>query len=209
MSDPFFSWAELGRGLLEVVFPPQCGGCGDWGREPFCRVCSEALEPAPVVQIEGADATFALWTYGGPVVAAIRALKFEGRRDLAQSLGRSLLPLVPQGYEVIVPVPMSSQRLRQRGYNQARELARPLGLKTLPRALVRTRAADPQVGLDRQARLLNLRGALGPGPQGIAERSVILLDDVITTGATAYAAVTVLRSMGAKRVAVLALAQTP
>jgi ComF family protein len=110
--------------------------------------------------------------------------------------------------DCIVPVPVSHARLRSRGYNQARELARGLPLAVRPFALARRDGRD-QIGLDKKARLENLKGAFLPGRQSIRGESVLLLDDVVTTGATAGAASVALKEAGARRVVVLAVAYTP
>lgn len=209
MSEQLWTWNAFARGLLSSLFPPACAACPRVGREPFCRLCGEALEPASPVTIEGAERTRALWAYGGPVSIAVQRLKYQNRADLGRSLGEAMRPLL-EGIEgeVVVPVPLTRRRLRERGYNQARELARGLGLPVFPRALERVGDARDQVGLDKRARLENLKDAFRLGAAPLKGRSVILLDDVITTGATATAALRALQKAGPKRVVVLALAHT-
>lgn len=199
----------LGVGLLEALFPPPCGGCEDVGREPFCRICTEALLPAQPFEIEGAEAALACWAYGGPVARALRDLKYEGRWPLGRALGAQMQLMLPQlpTVDVIVPVPLAPAALVARGYNQARELARGISRPILPRALLR-RPGATQVGLTRQERLMNLRDAFEPGPEAVKDRSVLLVDDVVTTGATAEAACKILAAAGANRVVVLAAAHT-
>jgi ComF family protein len=200
----------LGVGLLEAVFPPACAACPDVGREPFCRLCAEALEAAGPFTVEGAEAAAAAFSYGGPVAEAVQHLKYGGRWALGRGLGAALAPLLASlpPVELAVPVPLSRARLVARGYNQARELCRGLPLPVRPRALVR-RHGQEQVGLGREARRANLLEAMGPGPQSVAGARVLLVDDVVTTGATAEAATAALRAAGAKAVVVLALAHTP
>lgn len=196
-------------GLASAVLPPSCAACGALGREPFCVLCSDALEPAPPFAIEGADVSVAVWLYGGPVASAIHHLKYHARPELGRSLGLALrAPIDALGaVDAIVPVPLSRRRLVERGYNQARELVRPLRRPTLARALRRDDHAREQVGLDRAARLENLARAFTPGSDDVRGLSVLLVDDVVTTGATAAAATAALRAAGASRVAVLALAR--
>jgi ComF family protein len=209
--DERFDLGAIARGLLTSIFPPVCAACGRAGREPFCRFCEETIEPAPGLQIEGADAARALWSYAGPIVSAIRALKYEGRSDLGRSLGLALRPKLAElaPIDCVVPVPLSRARLASRGYNQARELARGLDLGVKPFALVRKTEGRDQVGLDKRARLENLKGAFIAGKQAVKGLRVLLLDDVVTTGATASAASKALRDAGARQVVVLALAHTP
>ncbi|MCK6544808.1 ComF family protein, partial [Myxococcota bacterium] len=140
---------RLFTGLATAVLPPACAACGAIGREPFCALCAEATEPAPPFSIEGADASAAVWLYGGPVATAIHHLKFHGRPELGPTLGRALCvhaaALGP--FDAIVPVPLSRRRRVERGYNQARELVRPMRAPVLARALRRDDGAREQVGL--------------------------------------------------------------
>ncbi len=195
----------LGVGLLQALFPPPCAACEEVGREPFCRICAEALLPAEPVHIEGAEAAAATWAYGGPAARAIHNLKYNGQWALGRSLGAGMAGHLDQlpPVDVVVPVPLSQPRLVMRGYNQARELARGLPLPIRARALVRT-PGEPQVGLSRSERRANLEQVMGPGPQSVRGLRILLLDDVITTGATAEAACVALRAAGAKSVVVLA-----
>lgn len=194
--------------VLDLVYPPECAACGELGREPFCTLCHDALLPAPPFEIEGADSAVAVFAYGGPIAEAIHRLKYRNRPDLARPLGALMRPRFERlaKVELIVPVPMTRRRAVHRGYNQARELARHLGAEVAARALVRTKER-PQVGLQRRERFENLEGAFLPGPVAVRGRSVLVVDDVVTTGATATAAVRVLRAAGAARVSLLALAR--
>jgi ComF family protein len=118
--------------------------------------------------------------------------------------------------DCVLPVPLSTQRLRERGYNQAWELARRIGeqlqIATDARALVRGRDTMHQVGLGRAARASNLRHGLWTDPRAAARirgRRLALVDDVMTTGATADAAARALLRGGAAQVQLWVLARTP
>lgn len=200
---------ELGRGLLEVLFPPVCAACGALGQEPFCPLCFEATEPAPPFAIAGAAAARAIFAYGGPVALAVRALKYEGHPEHGRALGEVMRRGLSElgTLEVAVPMPLARARLLHRRYNQARELARGLGLPVEAGALCRL-DDTPQVGQGRAARLASPSAAFVPGARSVRGRSVLLVDDVVTTGATAIAATRALLEAGAGRVAVLALART-
>ncbi len=193
--------------LLEAVYPPSCAACGRAGAEPFCEICGEALLPAAPFAIPGALGARALFAFGGPIADAIHRLKYRDRPELARPLGRLMQAgLTSLDVEAAVPVPSTPRRTIRRGYNHAQELARHLGLPVLPRALVRT-VERPQVGLGRKERRENLIGAFRPGADRCDRRAVVLIDDVVTTGATAEAAVHALQSAGARAVFVLALAR--
>jgi ComF family protein len=134
----------------------------------------------------------------------VRSLKFAGERGQARLLGTLLAGhraavgrVLPQ---LVVPMPLHARRLRQRGYNQAGEIAcfaaRGLGLRAEPRALRRVRHTLPQTVLPLGERQANLRGAFAAA-RGLTGLRVALVDDVITTGSTAVAAATALADAGA------------
>ncbi|MGI9861399.1 phosphoribosyltransferase family protein [Moorella naiadis] len=146
----------------------------------------------------------------------IWALKYQGRRSLAGPLGlllaglalKELGDVVPQ---LLIPVPLTPARLQSRGFNQAELLAlslgRELGLVVTGRVLARVRETTPQVGLSRQARWQNLAGAFQVLESGLIRgRRLLLVDDVLTTGATAVACTVALRAAGAVSVRVVTLA---
>ncbi len=136
-------------------------------------------------------------------------MKYGGRPELAYSLGRAMrdglrhLPKV----DVVVPVPLSKTKLRQRGYNQARELARGLDLPVDPSGLVRLPGRQQQVGLARKARASNIAFAFRASKR-LFGRQVLVVDDVVTTGATVRSAAEALQHVGVKAVDVLSLART-
>jgi ComF family protein len=141
-------------------------------------------------------------------------LKFGGRRSLARPLG----DLVAEQWEAtgadrpdaLVPVPLARARERERGFNQAVLLAERLGervgVRVRPRWLVRLRATAAQSDLAATERRANVAGAFGAAP-AVAGRHVVVIDDVITTGATVSECARALRTAGARRVGVLAVAR--
>ena len=148
-----------------------------------------------------------------PLARAVRALKYRGHRGVASSFGRAMAErLVPPSDGLVVPVPLHRARLRERGYDQAallaRALARRAGLPIALRGLVRRRAPAAQAGRDAAARRANLRDAF-VATTPCAGRPVVLVDDVLTTGATADACARALRTAGARAVHVLTVGRTP
>lgn len=166
--------------------------------------------------------------YRGRLRHAVHRLKYRRETYLARPLGerlgravaaRQFLPwldgrgfgLVPgRGFEVVVPVPAHPARLRRRGFNPAALLAchvaRVLEAPHRPLALTRIRSTPPQAGLTRGRRLANLAGAFQANPDDVGGRRVLLVDDVLTTGATAAGCAAALRKAGAFQVHVAVLA---
>ena len=151
--------------------------------------------------------------YAALLSTAIARFKYEGRPELSRSLAPLLLGQMRQlplpADAVLVPVPLHPRRLATRGYNQAallaQELARSCRWACEPRLLRRVRETERQVGKSRSLRLANARGAFEQRRPGPAH--VVLIDDVVTTGATVRACAQALAEGGATLVAVAALAQ--
>ena len=201
--------------LLSVLAPPMCWGCGGSGcREgPLCAGCRSALrwlEPDPV-----AAAGVGCWApvaYEGPARALVRGLKFRGAAGIADHLAAAMLARAPPELvdnRALVPVPLHPARLRQRGFNQADLLATALAARSgLPKARLLTRRGDrrAQVGRGRVDRLAAVRHSMrakAPAPE-----RVLLVDDVITTGATLAACAHALREVGCADVVGLGYART-
>jgi ComF family protein len=150
-----------------------------------------------------------------PLAAAVRALKYRGRRAVAGTLGDLLAERYPFAADaLLVPVPLHRSRLRARGFNQAvllaRVLARRRALELAPRLLARVRPTEAQAGLPAAARRANLRAAFALRvPVRLPDRPVVLVDDVLTTGATADACARVLLAAGAPRVDVYTVGRAP
>jgi ComF family protein len=191
----------------------RCGGCAlplANGAEDHCVRC-RLDPPAWTRAVTGVD-------YGYPWDRLLADFKFHQRLDHVDVLARPLLAAlrdVPPGLR-LVAVPLSRERLRERGYNQswelARRLARALALEARPDALFRLRDTGHQLGLTRAARTANLHGAFVVTPRHAAwvrGAAIALVDDVLTTGATARAAARTLRASGAREVQVWTVARTP
>ncbi len=197
---------------------PLCAGCdADLPRlaAPLCprcalespsgELCGRCLAEAPHY-----DATIAALAYRFPADALVHALKFRGELALAALLGEMLLQKIPSGEAVdcVIPVPLSAARLRERGYNQALEIARHVkpGMIDLS-ACVRQGNAPPQTGLPLEERHRNVRGAFRC-TRSLAGARVAVLDDVMTTGATLDEIARTLKHSGAARVVNWVVART-
>lgn len=160
------------------------------------------------------DGAFAPLLYLPPVDELIAGFKYHQRRAFGRIVGGLLADALcgrRDAAELLLPVPMHPRRLRERGFNHASEItrivARRTGIRWHSGILVRTRDGSHQRGLSRRQRLSNIRGAFAA--RGEVPGHVALVDDVMTTGATAEALSDVLRTAGAQRVEVWAVARTP
>jgi ComF family protein len=157
----------------------------------------------------------AAWLYTPLAERVVHALKYQDRTDLAPWLARRMARALPAGYRphLVLEVPLHPARRRERGYNQAgllaEALAQRLGVPLGRELLVRRRPTRPQARLGPEARRINLSGAfVMKHPEVVEGRTVLVVDDVVTTGATLAACLAPLREAGAEASAVsLAWAQ--
>lgn len=229
---------QLMRALLDRL-PHTCLACRGWSDAAFCADCRQRFVrkgtrcmacALPMPQMHERcghclrhplplDRTLAALDYAWPWNGLITSMKFRQQPRLAHALAAELSAAVRRGGTgspcLVLPVALTAARLRERGYNQAWELARrvaaELGLQADARLLLRLHDGPHQVGLDRSARTANLQGvfAVEPGRrQELAGAEVALVDDVMTTGATLAEAARTLRQAGAARVVGWVLART-
>lgn len=198
--------------LLDALAPPRCAACDALSSSTFCDACPRPASPPPP-RLLGGVPLITLGRYVPPLADAIVRFKYEGRAELAAGLARllahELAELALPEQTAFVPVPLHPRRLATRGYNQAaliaRELGRARGLPCEPRLLQRTRDTEHQVGKGRTARLTNASGAFALRKAG--PRHAVLVDDVVTTGATVLSCAETLALGGITVVAVAALAE--
>jgi ComF family protein len=168
--------------------------------------CGDCLHKPPVF-----NATHAALRYTYPVDHLVQALKFRHRLAVADFFARCLLASPPPAGDLILPVPLSPQRLRERGFNQAMEIARPLAnaldLPLDTASLIRIRETAPQSMLPWRVRHDNVRHAFACHAD-LSGKSIIVVDDVITTGATLNAVAQALKDHGAVRVTNWVVART-
>jgi len=205
---------------LDLAFPPQCASCKRVGTV-LCAACFAQLQPTtPLPYRQGWSALqglVAVNAYQGPLRNCIHALKYDGVVRLAEPLG-ILLAHTYLNYgmqaDMLVSVPLHSERYKQRGYNHAQLLARvcasTVGIPLCDDILVRSRATNAQVGLNAYDRRQNVAGAFSimakDATTTIHGRRIIIVDDVCTTGATLDACASTLFQAGAASVWGLVLA---
>ncbi len=195
---------------LDLVAPRTCAGCEVQSASPLCAGCRSTTEPG-VCQSDQGRVVY-LGRYDGPLRDAVHRLKYGDRPDLARPLARALFeahPALAQTPALLVPIPLHASRLADRGYNQSAlltlELARMSGAPWHASALRRVRAAPPQAHSTAHERWRNVRSAFVASPSAVAGKKVILVDDVVTTRATLWAATGALRDGGADPQGLLAL----
>lgn len=219
--------------FVDLLYPPRCVACGQWGEwlcsqcihgiptilAPICRRCGKPVGgPGLCPDCEQYTSYLVGMRSVAPHVAplrqAIHALKYEGVRVLSGPLGDVLASYwqrISLPVHVIAPVPLHTARLRQRGYNQSLLLARALGerigLPVEEKALVRERNTPSQIGLSREARWENVWGAFRCRSNDLRGANVLLIDDVLTTGATLEASAAALLEAGVGNVWSLTLAR--
>jgi ComF family protein len=224
--------------LLDLIFPPRCAICKKKGQKmicddclskvtyikpPICRVCGKprdkyfAGDRCEDCSREVMPFTIArsVVLYDGVIKEAIHKFKFEGKKTLSSFLGRFLVEHLKLGeipvkkIDVVIPLPLSRNRERQRGYNQtellAKEISAQYPIKMDSRSLIKSKDVAPQFELSRVNRLLNIKGAFSCSP--LTGKNVLLIDDIYTTGATVREASRALKAAGAGDVYVLTLAR--
>jgi len=228
--------ARAGRGLLARVWPQQCFVCGSragltvmcaacedilpWHHSPACPSC--AL-PVPQGQTCGRclrhpphfDVTLAAFEYEHPVREMIMALKFGAAFVVRDMLVSALLAVASDAdalqADLIVPMPLHRLRMAERGFNQSMELARgvggALGLPVLPQLVERDVDTRHQTGMPLRQRIKNVRGAFRC-VESIAGKRVLVIDDVMTSGATLNELARTLKLAGAAHVSNLVVART-
>lgn len=200
---------EGARWLLELLAPDCCAACdAPIARDTlFCLACG----PWPSPPTLGDAAGYTAGMYAPPLSTAIRRFKFSRRADLARPLARRLpWPFASDAADLsVVPVPLHYTRLVERGFNPAallaRDLCRRVGARFAPELLERCRATPQQSRLSAHERQANVDGAFR-AHAAASGRRVVLLDDVLTTGATARACCQALYAAGVVHVTVISLA---
>ncbi len=227
--------STLWERALDLVFPPRCVACGAFGsflcpaclnsapraEPPRCPLCWMPSERHGALCWRCHDRTFHFegarcpFVYDGVARRAVHALKYDGVSAVAPTMAAAMAACLRDWappIAAVVPVPLVGARRRSRGYNQsellARDVARDAGLSVLPRALRRRRAAPPQArSADEAARRANVAGAFAADASRLPAGGILLIDDVMTSGATLDACAAALGSAGSGPVFALTFAR--
>jgi ComF family protein len=203
------SWFQsIVDSVLDLVFPPRCAGCGRVDAQ-WCEYCQSDLAKIPLnIQyrdIPGVIMIAATGFHEAKLRDADVALKYSNTTLLHIPLSNRLieaLQVLSWNIDLVIPVPMHKSRLIERGYNQAQLLAEPvaeaLNLDFRPDAITRRRATTSQVGLTSQERKENVSGAFLANETLLQNKSILLIDDVLTTGSTLAACASAALTAGAR-----------
>ncbi len=198
-------------GKIEFLPPALCGICGKpKGRRFTEGICEDCAKERPAFAMARSAAL-----YDGVIKQAMHKFKFGGKTALSPFFGDILFSYLSKGempleeIDLVIPLPLSSKREKQRGYNQsmllAEEISGRCSINIDITSLKKIRDVAPQFELSRKERLLNVKGAFRSAP--LAGSTILLVDDIYTTGATAKEASQALKDAGAKDVYVLTLAR--
>jgi len=216
-----------------LFYPPVCGGCKKNGfrwcencrnsilliPEPICEICGlpqPKIGTCPsCIEIPPAYTALRSWVvFEGPIRKASHRIKYRQDLGLGDSIAAEMLAFINQldwPIEIISPVPLGKKRFRERGYNQVALIARPLALakgwEYAPRSLKRTKETISQVGLSADGREENVRNAFVADSKRVAGKTVLVVDDVSTTGATLKSCAKALINGGAREVYALSVAR--
>ena len=221
------------RTALDWVFPPACAGCGKEGevfcsecyaaiipiKQPTCRYCSLSLsKPGICTRCLEGDHLYtemvSYAVYAGSLRSAIHGMKYQNNFWLGENFSRPLIQLLKDKnwpIDIVMPIPLGEERLQERGYNQAALLSVPIarhfGWKHDQRSLVRVKENHSQVALTREQRFENVKSAFLAEPSKKTGVSVLLVDDVFTTGATISEASKALHNAGFTSIYAITLAK--
>lgn len=198
-------------GDLPIRLKPGCKCCGQIGDVESLEgeICGDCLADPPKF-----DVTESAFSYAFPLDKLMQSFKFNANLALLDLFVDHFVAALTRNKvvmpDVIIPMPLAKKRLATRGFNQsallAREIGKKLGVKVESRGLLRVRETPPQAGLNRAARLENMKGAFDCA-QNVGGLRIALVDDVMTTGATMSDAARALKKQGAKAIEAWAIAR--
>lgn len=232
----FVNWEYIAYrsfwGMIDLLFPPVCGGCDKPGSRwcsdcqkrvtvlngVLCEVCGLPQSQPGVCGVCLVEKPYfralrAWAVFSDPLKPALHKLKYRRDISMGDSFAFQMVPFVRDlnwPVEMVVPIPLGRQRFKERGYNQVGMIAKPLalalGMRYAPNELMRRKETRSQVGLTKIERRANVKDAFQAGA-GVSGKSILIMDDVSTTGSTLSAGAEALYSAGARDVYALTVAR--
>ena len=226
----------LGWKTLDLIFPPRCAGCEQWGERycascqgqtklissPICQICGEPVSGGESATCRRCRAskifytTIRSWAYfEGPLQKAIHKLKYKKDLGLSEILAQPLIQLLAEQkwkIDLIIAIPLDGNRQRERGFNQSLYIARPIAWSNeiiiKPSAIRRVKITRSQVGLSLEERKKNVADVFCAEQKIVYGKSILVVDDVVTTGSTINSCAAALSKAGALRIYGLTLARS-
>jgi len=219
---------------VDFVYPPSCAGCEKPG-ELFCRDCKTKVNSLhlPICEICGYPilnngvcpdcqnetppyAALRSWAeYTGPLRKALHRLKYKNDLGLGMFFSLPLIQIIyaeKWDFDFVIPIPISKSHRKTRGYNQAALIAKPislaLGRPMFQSSVARVKETQSQIDLSRAERFKNLQSAFSPNSAKLLNKKVLLVDDIVTTGATMISCAQTLREAGCSQVYCISVART-
>ncbi len=195
---------------IDLIFPPRCAGCGKIDTN-WCKICDKELMALPfptgIHLVPPLRDITASAHHGGIIREAVQALKYSNLPQVAIPLGSRMATCLDRKtwtIDIIVPVPLHISRLAERGYNQAKlladQVAHNTGIPCTPEAMQRVRYSQSQVQMTAEERQQNVKDAFTANPSLVAHKTILIVDDVYTTGSTLANCAEALLFAGAKAV---------
>lgn len=215
--------------LIDFIFPPTCAGCGKIG-EMMCSDCFNQIKKidtqdqnnqltqdshlSDFINFQHLNALYSFSYYSPPISSAIKKLKYKRDIGISNLLAKFLVELYNKNkmdIDMVIPVPLNKNKIKERGFNQSFFLALPFSMTIQKpinkQSLRRLKETRSQVGLNRQERFSNVSDAFKADPNQVQDKIILLIDDVATTGATMEACASALKSAGAKDIVGLTVAR--
>ena len=233
MEDFSYTFHRLASSALDLLFPPVCGGCGKAGSR-WCVECQHRVQVLKGIVCEVCGlpqntkgicvscraerphfhALRAWAVFEDPIRKALHRLKYSRDFSIGEALAAQMTDFargLNWNMDMLLPIPLGRQRMKERGYNQvgmiAKPLARALSIEFAPKVLVRCKETRTQVGLSKQERQRNVLGAFQVEAGAVNGKNILVLDDVSTTGSTLSSSAEALLLSGAKDVYALTVAR--
>lgn len=208
--------------ILNLIYPSVCGFCGKISNEHLCKKCEIKIKEHGINLIRKTKDTYfdelmCLFKYEDIIRDILIKYKFQNKAYLYKTFSKIILKNKKvcgflKNYDIIIPVPISKKRKRQRGYNQsyliAKEIAKHIGLKCEDKCLIKQKDTIEQSKLDKKQRKINVQGAYKViNEEELINKSVLILDDVYTTGSTVNECAKMLKQSGVNKIGVLIIAK--